>query len=64
MTKRTAPIQERPERKIPDDQVELIRRARSIGVSYTALMVIWAAPKSTIESICTGRRRADVMHRG
>lgn len=64
MTKRTAPGQERPERKIPDDQVELIRRARSIGVSYTALMVIWGAPKSTIESICTGRRRANAVTGG
>jgi len=46
-----------PRAKIPDREIEVIRRLREVGVSYAVLMIGWQAPKSTIESICAYRRR-------
>jgi len=50
--------EDHPAAKIPDREVEIIRRLRDVGVSYAVLMTAWQIPKSTIASICQYRRRA------
>lgn len=50
--------EDHPAAKIPDREVEIIRRLRDVGVSYAVLMIAWSAPKSTIAGICQYRRRA------